>query len=273
MEITDKEFNQMRDLIYEHFGINLTDKKKSLLVSRLHKIMEKSGFTSFKQYYQHLQKNPDTDDLGELIDHISTNHTFFNREAAHFDYFSKVALPNTVESIKAVGQRDLRIWCAGCSTGQEPYMLLMLVREFLGSDYARWDAGILATDISSRALAKAERGVYPESQVCQLPEGLKRKYLHRLQNDEWEVAAELRKAATFRRFNLMNEVFPFKKPFHIIFCRNVMIYFDSETRDRLVTKFHKVLVPNGYFFLGHAESVNHHLGLYKSVKPAVYQKI
>ena len=273
MEITDQEFNQMRGLIYEHFGINLTDQKKSLLVSRLHKIMEKAGDTSFKHYYNHLQNDLEAGDLGELIDHISTNHTFFNREAAHFDYFSKVALPQTVEAIRASGQRDLRIWCAGCSSGQEPYMLLMLIREFLGSDHSHWDAGILATDISSRALAKAERGVYPGNQVSQLPEGLKRKYMHRLAGEDWEVAAELRKDSTFRRFNLMNEIFPFKKPFHIIFCRNVMIYFDSETRDRLVTKFHKALAPNGYFFLGHAESVNHHLGLFKPLQPAVYQKI
>lgn len=273
MDITDTEFNQMRGLIYQHFGINLTEQKKSLLVSRLHKIMEKSGFTSFKQYYKHLQDDPDACDLSELIDHISTNHTFFNREAAHFDYFSKVVLPATVAGLHTSGQRDLRIWCAGCSSGQEPYMLLMLIHEFLGSEYAKWDAGILATDISSRALGKAERGVYPDSQVAQLPEGLKRKYLHRLQNDDWEVRAELRKDATFRRFNLMNEVFPFKKPFHIIFCRNVMIYFDSETRDRLVTKFHKALAPKGYLFLGHAESVNHHLGLFTSIQPAVYQKI
>jgi len=273
MEITDKEFNQMRGLIYEHFGINLTEQKKSLLVSRLHKIMEKSGYTSFKQYYQHLENNPETGDLGELIDHISTNHTFFNREAAHFDYFSKVVLPKTIEDIKAAGQRDLRIWCAGCSSGQEPYMLLMLIREFLGSDHAKWDAGILATDISSRALGKAERGVYPDSQVTQLPDGLKRKYMHRLQGDDWEVSPELRKDATFRRFNLMNEIFPFKRPFHIIFCRNVMIYFDSDTRDRLVSKYHKALTPNGYLFLGHAESVNHHLGLFNPIKPAVYQKL
>jgi len=272
MEISDTEFNQMRGLIYEHFGINLTEQKKSLLVSRLHKIMEKANFTSFKQYYQHLQNDPEAGDLGELIDHISTNHTFFNREAAHFDYFSKVALPKTVESIKAAGQRDLRIWCAGCSSGQEPYMLLMLIRELLGNDHAHWDAGILATDISSRALDKAGRGVYPGNQVSQLPENLKRKYMHRLPGEDWEVSPELRNDATFRRFNLMNEIFPFKKPFHIIFCRNVMIYFDSETRDRLVTKFHQSLIPDGYLFLGHAESVNHHLGLFKPLQPAVYLK-
>ena len=152
-------------------------------------------------------------------------------------------------------------------------MLLMLVRDFLGSDFGRWDAGILATDISSRALGKAERGVYPDSQVTNLPETLKRKYLHRISDEDWEVIPELRREATFRRFNLMNENFPFKRPFHIIFCRNVMIYFDPETRDRLCTKFHKILTPKGYLFLGHSESVNHNLGLFSTVQPAVYQKI
>ena len=272
MDITDSEFELMRGLIYEHFGINLTDKKKSLLVSRLQKIIEKSGFSSFRQYYKHLHDDPDACDLSDLIDHISTNHTFFNREAAHFDFFAKTALPTIVERIRAEGSRDLRIWCAGCSNGQEAYMLLMLVREVLGSDYGHWDAGVLATDISSRALGKAERGVYPDNQVANLPETLKRKYLRRISGEEWEVVQELRNEATFRRFNLMNEVFPFKKPFHIIFCRNVMIYFDSETRDRLCARFHRVLMPNGYLFLGHSESVNHHLGLFSTVRPAVYQK-
>lgn len=273
MDITDREFEQMRGLIYQRFGINLTEQKKSLLVGRLQKIMQKSSFTSFGQYYQHLINDPSEQGLSGLIDHISTNHTYFNREKAHFEFFAQQALPTIVNRLQAEGRRDLRIWCAGCSSGEEPYMLLMLMHELLGKDYPNWDAGILATDISKRALDRAQSAVYQDNQVAPLPQEFKRKYLRRQADGSWIVCEELRREATFRRFNLMNDKFPFRQPFHLIFCRNVMIYFDQQTRDKLVTSFHRAMAPQGYLFVGHAESLNRNLGLYSFVKPAVYQKI
>jgi chemotaxis protein methyltransferase CheR len=148
----------------------------------------------------------------------------------------------------------------------------MLMREFLGAEYAQWNAGILATDISDRVLATANAGTYPEERVAALPEPLRRKYFQRLPDGQWRVVDTLKKEATFRRFNLMNERFPFKSPFHIIFCRNVMIYFDQPTRETLVRKFHQFTEPGGYLFIGHSETLGREQSLYRYLMPATYQK-
>lgn len=272
MSITDEEFALMRELIYRRFGINLTDQKRSLLVGRLQKILRGSGFATFRDYYDHLVGDAGERALSDLVDHISTNHTYFNREKAHFDYFVEKALPEVKAALERENRRDLRIWCAGCSTGEEPYMLLMLMMEFFGSDYGRWDAGILATDISDRVLSVCREGIYPEERMSALPEPLRRKYFTPLGEGRWQAKEILRKEATFRRFNLMNERFPFKRPFHIIFCRNVMIYFDQPTRDTLVSKFHRFTEPGGYLFIGHSETLGRQQGLYRYLIPAAYRK-
>ncbi|WP_233189322.1 CheR family methyltransferase [Geothermobacter hydrogeniphilus] len=273
MVISDDEFNAMRKLIYERFGINLTDQKRSLLVGRLQKLVRGNGFNSFQAYYQHLLNDSSERALSELVDRVSTNHTYFNRENDHFDYFRNTALPAVVERLKKENRFDLRIWCAGCSSGEEAYMLLMLIREVLGSDHRRWDAGILATDISDRVLAVARQGLYPEEKLSNMPAELKRKYFRQQPDGRWQVDESLRREATFRRFNLMNKTFPFKKPFQIIFCRNVMIYFDQPTRDTLVKKFHRLTEPDGYLFIGHSETLGRSQNLYRYLLPAAYQKM
>ncbi|OGQ94677.1 MAG: chemotaxis protein CheR [Deltaproteobacteria bacterium RIFOXYD12_FULL_57_12] len=272
MDITDQEFQLMRELIYARFGISLSDKKKSLLVGRLQKHIGALGFYSVKEYYEHLIADRTEKALGELVDRISTNHTYFNREKSHFEFFSETVLPELTERLRRHDARDLRIWCAGCSTGEEPYTLLMLVHEFLGMEGDRWDTGLLATDISDRALAIARAGVYSDDRVQSLPAGLRNKYFRRLPSGDWAVLDKLKKDAIFRRFNLMNDRFPFKKQFQVIFCRNVMIYFDQPTRETLVRKFHQFLEPGGYFFIGHSETLGREQTLYKYILPAAYRK-
>jgi chemotaxis protein methyltransferase CheR len=272
MRITDEEFGLLRSLIYKRFGINLTDQKRSLLVGRLQKVLRQTGHTSFKSYYDALLEDSTEQALSQLVDRISTNHTYFYREKSHFDFFIETALPRLKPVLERQNNRDIRIWCAGCSSGEEAYMLLMLLREYFGSQYSRWDGGILATDISSRVLDVARRGIYAEDRLRMLPEHLRRKYFRQLSDGQYEVVDDLRQEATFRRFNLMNDVFPFKKPFHIIFCRNVMIYFDDPTRKTLVAKFHKHTADGGYFFLGHSETLGRGQSLFKYLAPAVYQK-
>jgi chemotaxis protein methyltransferase CheR len=272
MTISDEEFDLLRKLIYKRFGINLSAQKRSLLVGRLQKILRQRGISSFKCYYDELIRDPTETALSQLVDRISTNHTYFYREKSHFDFFFEKVLPEVADRLRSEKTRDLRIWCAGCSSGEEAYMLLMLMQEYFGPEYSRWDGGILATDISSRVLDIARRGVYIEDKIRMLPESLRRKYFRKLPDGQYEVKENLRKEATFRRFNLMNERFPFKKPFHVIFCRNVMIYFDDPTRKTLVGKFHQHMVPGGYFFLGHSETLGRMQSLYKYLAPAVYQK-
>ncbi len=272
MGIADQEFERMRKIIHARFGINLTEHKRSLLVGRLQKHIATLGFHSFQEYYEHLVADTTEKALCELVDRISTNHTYFNREKSHFDFFVDTVLPGLVESQGRSASRDIRVWCAGCSTGEEPFMLLMLMREFFGADYEQWEAGILATDISQRALDIARAGVYSEDRVRALPESLLRKYLSKLPDGNWVVNDLLRREAVFRRFNLMNETFPFKKKFHVIFCRNVMIYFDKETRGSLLGKFYDCLESGGYLFIGHSETLGREQKRFQYLVPAVYQK-
>lgn len=272
MDISDSEFTHLRDLIYNRFGINLTEQKRSLLVGRLQKLMRQLRLPTFSAYFEYLENDKTEAALSELVDLISTNHTYFNREKDHFDYFSQTALPAIIEKLKKENRKDLRIWCAGCSTGEEPYTLLMLMMEYLGSEYDSWDAGILATDISDRALTIARRGVYATDRVMQLPDTLRKKYFKAAGPDEMVVVDKVKREATFRRFNLMNTTFPFKKPFQMIFCRNVMIYFDQVTREALVSRYHQHTEPGGYLFIGHSETLGRSQTLYRYLKPALYQK-
>lgn len=273
MTISDKEFGLIRALVYERFGINLTEQKRALVVGRLQKFLRNEGFQSFKDYYDHLVGDGTGEALIGLVNRITTNYTYFNRERAHFDFFTAQALPAVMASLQAQQRRDLRIWCAGCSTGEEPYMLAMLVMEFLGKEYGLWDAGVLATDISGRALARARTGVYTTEQIRQLPTSLKLTYFSQNRGGDWRVNDRLRKEVVFRRLNLMNALFPFKKPFQVIFCRNVMIYFDRPTRDALVERFHRFLDPGGYLFIGHSETLGREQTDYRYLMPAVYQRI
>lgn len=272
LTISDQEFDQLRQLIYRHFGINLTDQKKSLVIGRLQKILRQFGFVRFEQYYQHVIADTSGDALNNLVNQISTNHTFFFREKEHFDFFLATALPEAIARSRAAGQKVLRVWCAGCSSGEEAYTLAILMRECLGREYSSWDAGILATDISAKVLAIAEAGIYADDRVELLPVILKQRYFSRLSDGQWVVNSDVKQEVTFRRFNLMNEQFPFKRPFDIIFCRNVMIYFDQPTREALVNRYFQNTLLGGYLFIGHSESLPRDRCPYAYVSPAIYRK-
>ncbi len=273
LTITDKEFRFIRTLVYDRFGINLTEQKRSLVIGRLQKLLRANSFTSFEQYYDFVIKDQTGSALDKLVNSISTNYTYFNREREHFDFFVGTALPKIAQSLKARSSHDLRIWCAGCSSGEEPYMLAILLMEFFGKEYGLWDGGVLATDISDQVLSKARQGIYQQEQVNKISNHLMHKYFFKVQDGSWQVTDRLKKEITFRRFNLMNKKFPFKKQFQVIFCRNVMIYFDSVTRDGLMRRYHEFLEPGGYLFIGHSETLDRQQNIFKYVKPAVYQRL
>jgi chemotaxis protein methyltransferase CheR len=273
MTITNKEFNLIRSLVYNRFGINLSDKKRSFIVSRLQKLLRAEGYKTFKEYYKSILDDKSGMALKQLANFISTNYTFFNRESAHFDFFYKTALPAIVKRARAANSNDIRIWCAGCSSGEEPYMLTMLMLEYFGDEYASWNGGILATDISDKALKVAMSGVYSKEQVQLIPAMLRNKYFTKAGKEHWAVKPIVKREVLFRRFNLMNKQFPFKKSFHIIFCRNVMIYFDKPTRDALVNRFHQFTDPGGFFFIGHSESLTRSDCPYEYIMPALYRRV
>jgi chemotaxis protein methyltransferase CheR len=270
--ITDREFDEIKQIVYDRFGIVLTDQKRSLVVGRLQKILREKRFPTYSHYLTYLKNDASGQAISDLVNRISTNHTFFFREKAHFEYLSAQVLPEITQAMKKQNVRDLRFWCAACASGEESYTLTMLLLEFFGPEYSSWDAGLLATDISLQALSFAQRGVYPYERISQVPPALRNKYFHKAVEDTYAIADSLKKEITFRRFNLMNERFPFKKPFHIIFCRNVMIYFDQETRNTLIRKFYDLLVPGGYLFVGHSETVNRTVVPFEYVMPAVFRK-
>jgi chemotaxis protein methyltransferase CheR len=272
MSISDHEFKLLRSLVHKRFGINFNEQKRSLVVGRLQKLLRSHSFLSFKQYYDYLRADDTGQALNALINQLSTNHTFFFRESTHFDFFCTKVLSEIVAMMKRDNCRDLRIWCAGCSSGEEPYTLAMVMLEYFGKEYGMWDAGILATDISTRALNTAISGVYPADKISNVPFALKNRYFIHRGNGEWAITEKVKKEITFRRFNLMNETFPFKKPFHVIFCRNVMIYFDQPTRDALIQRFYEQTVSGGYLFIGHSESIRRGNVPYEYVRPAVYRR-
>ncbi len=272
ISINDSEFSAIRKLVYNNFGINLTEQKRSLVVGRLQKLLQEKKITRFSDYYKYVLADHTNQALGELVNRISTNHTFFFREKDHFDFFSQVVLPKAVERLKKKGSKDLRIWCAGCSYGDEPYTLVISMMEYFGAEYNLWDAGLLATDISEIALAGAKAGIYTEDRIKLVPPNLKHKYFKKLSDDSFSVSDRLKKEITFRRFNLMNRQIPFNKPFDLISCRNVMIYFDQPTREALIRRFYDLTVPGGFLYIGHSETLRKNDCPYEYVKPAIYRK-
>lgn len=268
VEISDVEFRRLADYIKANFGIHLNDEKKVLVAGRLSQVLLKLNMDSFSDYMDYMIADPSGEAARIFINKMTTNHTFFMREADHFDYFKNQLLPSLKSDLR---ERDLRVWSAGCSTGEEPYTLAMLIDEYFGKEKMGWDTKLLATDISEHVLSHASQGIYEEEAVAQLPNRWRLSYFKQSGTAHYEVTSRIKQEVIFRRFNLM-ESFPFRKKFHVIFCRNVMIYFDAKTKTELIHKFYDCLEPQGYLFIGHSETVNRDFTKFKYVKPAVYRK-
>lgn len=267
--ITDKEFTQLAKYIKDNYGINLKEEKKMLVIGRLHTVLAEKNFENFSQYYKYLISDKTGNAVNILVNKITTNHTYFMREKNHFDYLRDRALPSLMNVVK---DRDLRIWCAGCSSGEEAYTLAMMLDQFCQEQKLWWDKKILATDISDKVLNIAKKGVYQKEQIIPLPEVWKRDYLKKVDSDNFIFADKIKNEIIYRKFNLMERLFPFKKKFHVIFCRNVMIYFDMNTKNELIHKFYNSMEHGGYLFIGHSESLGGQSTGFKYIMPSVYRK-
>lgn len=268
VDITQGEFNRLADYIYSNYGIHLKNEKKALVMGRLQNVLIQMNFKSFSEYYDYIVSDKTGEATVALMNRITTNHTFFMREPDHFAYFRDTVMPYLKS--KSAGM-DLRIWSAGCSSGEEPYTLAMIIDEFFGRDKSRWDTKILATDISEKALDKAKSGIYANKSIDALPFSWKQNYFSALDGNNSVVSDRIRHEVIFRKFNLMAP-FTFRKNFHVIFCRNVMIYFDEHTKRELVNKFYDATESGGYLFVGHSEPLNRETTKYKNIMPAVYRK-
>lgn len=267
IEISEKEFQQLSTFVKISYGLDL-HQKKTLVESRLQGILAEKEFHAFSLYYEYLMSDKTGEALQVLMNKLTTNHTFFLREADHFNYFRDRVLPYLKAVVK---DRDLRIWSAGCSSGEEPYTLAMIMADFFGLEKSSWETKLLATDISQRVLDAAIEGVYTDEQIASIPEGWRKKYFKRIDKTVFQVVDGIRNDVIFRVFNLNNGVFPFRKKFHVIFCRNVMIYFDIPTKRELIDRFYDLTEPGGYLFIGHSESICEGTK-YKYKAPAIYRK-
>lgn len=273
LNISDKEFKLLSGLVYERSGINLTDKKKALLRARLNKVVKELGLNSFKEYYGYLLSDNTGDSITQLLDKISTNHSYFFRESGHFDFMTNGALQEIMTNKKNENSNSIKIWCAGCATGEEPYSLAMVLKEYFNKDIINWDVRILATDISYPALTQSQSGIYQKEKIEPIQPMYRTKYFKKRDDDKYQIDENLQKMILFKRLNLMDENYPFKGKFDIIFCRNVMIYFDKITKDALINKFYRYLNNRGYLFIGHSESISRETTPLKYVKPSVYKRV
>ncbi len=268
MILDEKDFKKLATFIHSNYGIDL-HQKRQLIEGRLSASITNKGFTSFEEYVNFIIQRASKSDIDFMLNKLTTNYTFFMREELHFDYLKTTVLPYLVQHKK---DKTINIWSAGCSSGQEPYTISIILKEFFGAQANQWDTRVLATDISQNVLTTAKKGVYGADSIASLPDEWKEKYFHSTPNgSQYTVKDVLKKNVIFKTFNLMDPI-QFKTKFDVVFCRNVMIYFDTPTKDALVERFYDATAPGGYLFIGHSETVNKSTTRYKYLMPAMYRK-
>lgn len=267
--ITDEEFLRIVGYLKPRYGLDL-EQKKVIVNGRLENYIKAGGWANFNEYMDAVERDRSGNLEMILVNMLTTNHTYFMREFDHFDYFKKVALPwlKTKESAK----KDLRIWCGAASTGEEPYMIAMVLKDFFGLEHNMWDTKVLATDVSTRVLQQAAAGIYNAEQLKEVPEHWKRSFFKVDKiSGQYMVKDELKREVIFRQFNLM-ESFPFKRKMHTIFLRNVMIYFDERTKAELLSKVYNILEPGGYLFIGKTETLDRNTVPFQIIQPSIFRK-
>ena len=264
--ISDEDFRKLTNFIKAQYGITL-QQKRQLVTSRLSSMLTEQGYTSFSEFVAQLLKERDPQKIEQVLNRLTTNYTFFMRETEHFDFFVKTILPELVRR----HQRDkvMAIWSAGCSSGEEPYNLSIYIKEFLGAQAGQWDTRILATDISQKALASAKKGIYELPDT--VPANWRKRYFTPVKGtSQFMVAPEIRNNVIFQTFNLMDPI-KFRRKFDVIFCRNVMIYFDQPTKDALVRRFYDATAPGGYLLISKSENLSANMP-YRRLAPSTFQK-
>ena len=265
MVISEKDFNRLVSFVQGKYGIDL-HQKRQLVTSRLSGTVKSMGFNNFTEYVDYLLKKGSGDDINQLLSRLTTNYTYFMREVESFDYFTRVILPEMVR--KHERDKCLSIWSAACSSGEEPYNISMYIMDYLGNKAPASDTRLLASDISLDALTKANRGVYELPDT--IPPHWKKNYFKPAGGKMYEVAPQIKSNVIFKQFNLMDPI-QFKRKFDVIFCRNVMIYFDQPTKSALTRRMFDATVPGGYLIISKAENLPADLP-YARVATSIFQK-
>ncbi|RJE75977.1 chemotaxis protein CheR [Pseudoalteromonas sp. MSK9-3] len=264
---TDTDFKVISERVYQACGIVLGPHKREMVYSRLARRIRTNELTSFAAYLDYLDTHSDAE-FSHFINAITTNLTSFFRENHHFEHVSDTIIPALLESNKT--SKRVRIWSAGCSTGEEPYSIAMTL---VGRFPASWDVKILATDLDSNVLAKAQQGIYEPVTITGLsPAQLKQFFLKSADGNAYRVKPQLQQMISFKRLNLL-EKWPMKGPFDVIFCRNVLIYFDKKTKDNLFKGYHRMLAQDGHLFIGHSETMGKEHSEFKNLGKTMYKKM
>lgn len=269
---SEKEFDYFAALVYEKSGIVLGRHKKNMMYTRLVRRVRDLRLPSFPAYCAYVQGPEGPDEIGALINAMTTNLTRFFREDHHFDYLRSTIVPDCIARARSPGDRRFRVWSAGCSSGEEPYSIAITLQKAFPA-LRQWDARILATDLDTNMVARGAAGIYPRESVEELPAGLRNGQFEPVsgQSDKLRVMPGLRDLITFKPLNLLQS-WPISGPFDAIFCRNVMIYFDGPTKARLVQRLTELLRPGGWLLIGHSETLLDHQAQLKLVGRTIYRK-
>jgi len=265
MTISDADFRRMVSFIQSNYGIDLSQKRQ-LITSRLSPALKQRGYQTFADFVNHLLDKKENDEVTLVLNKLTTNYTFFMREKEHLDYFCSSIIPEIIRRHER--DKTLAIWSAGCSSGEEPYNITMFLFDYLGPRAKEWDTRILATDISAQALASARKGTYnlPDT----IPRDWKRKYFTANRDGTHTVSHAVKNNVIYQTFNLMDPI-KFRRKFDVIFCRNVMIYFDQPTKDALVLRFYDATVPGGYLLISASENLSPNMP-YRRLATSTFQK-
>ena len=265
MTISDADFRKLVHFVRSNYGIDLSQKRQ-LITGRLSVTIKQLGYKNFSEFVDHVLQTRDEKEITLLLNKLTTNYTFFMREQDHLDYFRQKIIPDIVRRHER--DKSLAIWSAGCSSGEEPYNISMYLLDYLGAQASQWDTRILATDISAQALNTARQGIYELPDT--IPAEWRRKYFTDLKNGRHSVAPAIKNNVIFQTFNLMDPI-RFRRKFDVIFCRNVMIYFDQPTKDALVQRFYESTNPGGYLLISYSENLSPNTP-YRRLAPATFQK-
>lgn len=276
VNIDDNEFNYLRTVIYDKTGISLADHKKIMLQSRLNIRLRANHINNFQEYVKKLKvdKNFFNTEIHEIINRITTNKTDFFRENHHFEFLRDTCFPVMEEKARVTGKRKVRIWSSACSTGEEPYTIAITLLEYFQNKFG-WDVKIYASDIDTNVLATAQKGTYKEDKMSTVKSEYKTKYFTiREENGIKEYTAKpiLKDLILFRKLNLLDDIYPFQEKFDIIFCRNVIIYFDKPTQKKIFSKMENLLIDEGLLIIGHSETLFGITESFKFMGHTIYKK-
>lgn len=267
-KIDPKDHERLMLYMRQTYGINLQH-KQSLIEGRLGMLIQRRGFKDFHEYVNYALSDATGSEATMLVSRLTTNYTYFMREDQHYRYMQGVILP---ELSAAVRDKDLRIWSAGCSSGEESYTIAMVLADFFGGIVTPWEKTVLATDISEKVLTTAREGIYTRESLERVPEYWKKAYFKKIDAETVQVVDDLRRQVQFARFNLMETRVPFRRKFHVIFCRNVMIYFDAPTKEALIQRFYDHIEPGGHLIVGMSENLQGKGTPFRQVQPSIYRK-